>query len=200
MEERLLKIKKFQKVVSEIRDDSFVEEVIKVRGGENILDCIQCGVCSGSCHARFAMDFTPMQILKLINLGMEESVLSSQTIWICASCYACATRCPRGIDIPLLMSALKNMSLENGVVPDDETKAKFYKNFAEIIRKYGRMHEPELKLKLMSKTDLKEVYRNLILGFRLWRKGKVKRKAQKIDQIDKLSEMFKALLNEEESK
>lgn len=193
-------IKNFQKVVSEIRDDSFVEEIIKVRGGENILDCIQCGVCSGSCHARFAMDYSPMQIIKMIHLGMEKPVLSSQTIWICASCYACATRCPRGIDIPLLMSALKHMSLENEVVPDDETKAKFYKNFAEIIRKYGRMHEPELKLKLMSKTDLKEVYRNLILGFRLWRKGKVKRKAQKIDQIDKVSEMFKALLNEEESK
>ncbi|MFX1466839.1 MAG: 4Fe-4S dicluster domain-containing protein [Promethearchaeota archaeon] len=187
-------------VVSEVRDDSFVEEVNKKRGGEKVLDCIQCGVCSGSCHARFAMDYTPMQILKMIHLGMKEQVLSSQTIWICASCYACATRCPRGIDIPLIMSALKKLAIENNIVPEDESKTKFYKGFAEIIKKYGRLHEPELKMKLISKTDLRELFQNLRLGFRLWRKGKIKMQASKIKDKDAIPEMFEALLEKEDSK
>ena len=50
----------------------FVKEIMKVPGGENILDCIQCGVCNGSCPTRFAMDYSPMQIIKMIHLGMRE--------------------------------------------------------------------------------------------------------------------------------
>ncbi len=193
-----MKPKQFQKIVSEVRDQSFTEEVQKLRGGENILDCIQCGVCSGSCPARFAMDFSPMQIIKMIHLGMRDQVLSSSTIWICASCYTCATRCPRGIDIPMFMSALKNIAIKNGFASDDEIKPKFHKSFTEIIRKYGRMHEPELKMKLMRKSDLRELYQNAVLAFRLWRKGKVKLLAPRMDQLSHISEIFEDLLEKQE--
>jgi heterodisulfide reductase subunit C len=180
-------------------DPTFLEEVMKTPQGKKILDCIQCGVCAGSCHARFAMDYSPMQIFKMIHLGLREPVLSSSTIWICASCYTCATRCPRGIDIPMFMSTLKNMAIKNGEVSDSEIKPRFHKSFTEIIGKYGRIHEPELKMKLLPKTNLKELYRNAVLAFRLWRKGKVKFQPSKIDQIDQISEIFENLLKEEEA-
>ncbi len=184
------------KVTPEVRDDSFVKEIAKMRGGENVLDCIQCGVCSGSCHARFAMDYTPMQIIKMIHLGLKEKVLSSRTIWICASCYACATRCPRNIDIPLLMSALKQMSMKSASVSEGEVKARFHKDFTEIIRKYGRIYEPELKMRLISKTDLGEIYRNTLLALRLWRRGKIKVHPVRIKGIEDLSRIFESSLKE----
>jgi heterodisulfide reductase subunit C len=192
-----LKNTQFLRIVPEVRDSSFLREVMGTRGGENILDCIQCGVCGGSCHARFAMDYSPMQIIKMIHLGMREKALSSSTIWICASCYTCSTRCPRGIDIPMLMSALKNMAIRNGVVSDAEIKPKFHKIFTEIVGKYGRMYEPELKLKLLRKNDLREIYVNAVLAFKLWRKGKVRLSAPKIHQLNHISKIFENQLKEE---
>lgn len=175
----------------QVLDSSFVEEVSKTPGGENVLDCIQCGVCSGSCDARFAMDSSPMQIIKMIQLGMREQALSSSTIWICASCYTCATRCPRQIDIPLLMSSLKNMAIRTNTAPPNETKVKFHKSFTDTVKKNGRMHEADIMLDLLDKTNPKALYRKGLLAFRLWRKGKIKIRPTKVkdrDQISKISE------------
>jgi heterodisulfide reductase subunit C len=182
-------------------DPSFIEEVKKIRGGEKVLDCIQCGVCAGSCHARFAMDHSPMQIIKMAHLGMKQPVLESSTIWICASCYSCATRCPRGIDIPALMSGLKNMAMANNVPCAIKTKPKFHKAFTDIIKKYGRMHETQLQAKLINKTNPKELLQNASLAMRLWKKGKVKLQPPKLRNSSPIEAIFEnALKKEEEQK
>lgn len=193
-----MKVKMKPKITLQTVDPSFVEEVQKLPGGENVLDCIQCGVCSGSCDARFAMDYSPMQIIKMIHLGMKEEVLSSSTIWICAQCYTCATRCPRGIEIPLLMSTLKNIAIKTNAAPG-EKKLKFHKVFTDVIKKYGRISEIDIMLPLVSKTDLKELYKKGLLGFRLWRKGKVKIQPSKIEQLDQIVKIYEKTLKEGES-
>jgi len=187
-------------ITAKATDPTFIEEVMKMRGGENVLDCIQCGVCAGSCHARFAMDYSPMQIIKMIHLGIKRPVLESSTIWICASCYSCATRCPHGIDIPALMSGLKNMAMANNVPCAIETKPKFHKAFVEILRKYGRMHEPQLQVKLLNKTSPKELFRNASLGMRLWKKGKVKLQPSKLENSAAIEAIFENALKEEKQK
>jgi heterodisulfide reductase subunit C len=185
-------------ITPKIRDPSFLSEVKMMPGGENILDCIQCGVCAGSCPAAFAMDFFPVQINKMIHLGMKQTVLSSSTIWICALCYTCATRCPRGIDIPMLMSGLKNMAMKEGIPGKLEIKPKFHKSFAEIIKIRGRMHEPDLFMKITNKTDIRALFRNAMLGWRLLRKGKLKLAASEVKQKDQLLAIFNEALKEEE--
>src|SRR3972149_2994061 len=62
-----------------------LEEVMKLPGGDKVLECIQCGLCAGGCPTRFAMDCSPIQIMKMITLGMREEVLSSSTIWECST-------------------------------------------------------------------------------------------------------------------
>ncbi|MFQ6081377.1 MAG: 4Fe-4S dicluster domain-containing protein [Candidatus Bathyarchaeia archaeon] len=184
-------------ITPEIRTPSFLEEVMKMRGGENILDCIQCGVCAGSCPAAWAMDFFPIQINKLIHLGMKETVLSSSTIWVCASCYTCATRCPRGIDIPLLMSSLKNMAIKEGIPAKIEIKPRFHKSFAEVIKVRGRMHELDLFMRMTKKTDIKRLVDDALLGLRLLRKGKLKLVASEINQKDQLLSIYENATEEE---
>jgi heterodisulfide reductase subunit C len=193
-----MKVKIKPKITLQTVDPFFVEEVQGLPGGENVLDCIQCGVCSGSCDARFAMDYSPMQIIKMIHLGMKEEVLSSSTIWICAQCYTCATRCPRGIEIPLLMSTLKNIAIKIKATPG-EKKLKFHESFVNVIKKYGRINEIDIMLPLFSKTNLKELYQKGLLGFRLWRKGKVKIRPSKIKQLDQILKIYEKTLKEEES-
>ena len=86
-------------------------EKIKYLTGEDTIECYQCGICSGTCPMRFAMDKSPMQIIRMVNLGLEEAIFSSNTLWICSTCFACQTRCPRGIDIPTVLEALRQMTL-----------------------------------------------------------------------------------------
>jgi heterodisulfide reductase subunit C len=181
-------------------DSSFLGEMKKTAAGKRILDCIQCGICAGSCHARFAMDYSPMQIIKMTQLGLKEDVLASSTIWICASCYTCTSRCPRGIDIPLIMSSLKNKAIEDKVPAKIPTKPKFHKAFTEIVGKYGRMHEPQLQVKLMKKTNPKEVLNNMLFGLEMFRKGKVKITPSRIKHTKDIEAIFKSAQKKEEVK
>ena len=158
---------------------NFIKEVMKMPGGEKILDCIQCGSCSGGCPSLFAMDYSPMQIIKMINLGLKEEVLSSSTIWVCSLCYTCTTRCPRNIDFPTLMMSLRNKTIQEKLVKDC-VKSDFHKYFFESVNKYGRLHELEVMFKLMDKTNFGSLFHNIRFGFRFLKKGKVHLRASKI--------------------
>jgi len=159
----------------------FIKEVMKMPGGEKILECIQCGSCTGGCPAMFAMDYSPMQIIKMINLGMKEKVLSSSTLWVCSACYTCATRCPRNVNFTTLMMSLRNKAIRENLVKN-EANLKFHKYFFEVVNKYGRLHEPELLLNLLKKNDINSLRHNASLALRLLKKGKLQIRAPKTEQ------------------
>jgi heterodisulfide reductase subunit C len=95
----------------------FVRQVEEISGQE-LLDCNQCGRCGAGCPVAATMDLLPSQVVRMAQLGMEE-VLESNTIWICASCLTCVTRCPKGVDLPRLMEALRQVALRQGVTELD---------------------------------------------------------------------------------
>ena len=86
-----------------------VEEI----SGENIYACYQCGKCSAGCPFASAMDWLPNQVIRLVQLG-DEDALKSKTIWLCASCFTCVTRCPKGVDLSKVMEALRTILLRKG--------------------------------------------------------------------------------------
>ncbi len=57
------------------------------------------------------MDILPNQVIRLGQLGIED-VLDSQTIWTCAACLTCVARCPKGIDLPRVMEAMRVIKME----------------------------------------------------------------------------------------
>jgi len=95
----------------------FVRQVEEI-SGQDLLACNQCGKCSAGCPVVAAMDLLPSQVIRMAQLGMEE-VLESKTIWICASCLTCVARCPKGVDLPRLMEALRQIALRQGVAELD---------------------------------------------------------------------------------
>jgi heterodisulfide reductase subunit C len=84
---------------------------VQAISGENLFACNQCGKCSAGCPLSFQMDILPNQVIRLLQLGLEES-LDSQAIWICAACLTCVTRCPKGIDLPRIMEALRLIQMQ----------------------------------------------------------------------------------------
>ena len=92
----------------------FVKKVEQI-SGQLLVSCNQCGKCSAGCPMAFAMDLLPNQIIRLVQLGLEEDIASSKTIWFCASCFTCSVRCPRGVDLASVMEALRLITLRKNV-------------------------------------------------------------------------------------
>jgi len=63
----------------------------------------------------FVMDLLPNQVMRAVQLGLEEDIDNSRTAWLCASCLACTVRCPKGIDIAAVMEALRQVSLRRNI-------------------------------------------------------------------------------------
>ncbi len=91
-------------------NSSFVKKIIEI-SGQNVLDCYQCGKCSAGCPAVDQMDLLPNQIIRYIQLGFKDEVLKSKTPWICASCFTCNVRCPKGINIAEIIESVRLISL-----------------------------------------------------------------------------------------
>jgi heterodisulfide reductase subunit C2 len=89
----------------------FVGQIEEI-SGENLLACNQCGKCSAGCPVAFSLDILPNQVIRLAQLGIED-VLDCQTIWTCAACLTCVSRCPKGIDLPRVMEAMRIIFMES---------------------------------------------------------------------------------------
>ena len=92
----------------------FVKKVEEI-SGQTLPSCYQCGKCSAGCPMSFAMELLPNQVIRLVQLGLEEDIAKSNTIWICASCITCSLRCPRGVDLARVMEALRLITMRENI-------------------------------------------------------------------------------------
>lgn len=89
--------------------------------GQNLLACYQCGKCSAGCPAVSEMDILPNQIIRYAQLGFKDELMRSKSIWICASCFTCNARCPKGINIAEVIEAIRQILLRKS---EDHLKVK----------------------------------------------------------------------------
>jgi len=83
--------------------------------GQNLLSCYQCGKCSAGCPVASEMDLLPNQVIRLAQLGLIDELLNCKSIWLCASCFTCNVRCPRGVNIAEVMEALRLILLRQNI-------------------------------------------------------------------------------------
>ncbi len=129
--------------------NSFLQEVeANVEEGEWVKMCMQCGVCAGSCPLGNAWEHPPQEIFMMIRAGKREAVLSSDSMWMCTSCYNCIARCPRGLPITHIMHGLAHYAQRLGLVPKNQPTQKFAQKFWQNLNKKGRVNELKLGLSL----------------------------------------------------
>jgi heterodisulfide reductase subunit C len=120
---------------------NFLDEVSARTAGDSRLEmCIQCGTCGGSCPSSMDMDHTPRAVFALIFAGMRDEALSSNTPWICVSCYYCTVRCPQEVAITDIMYTLKSMAIQEKKYKES-TAPDFSQTFVDLVEEYGRSHE-----------------------------------------------------------
>lgn len=153
----------------------------------DVNECMQCAKCSAGCPVAFAMNILPHQVVRLCMLGAEDEVLSSRTIWICASCQTCSTRCPASIDIAGLMDALRKLARERGTVAEKDVET-FIRSFLKTVEKRGRVFELELIMRYNIGTG--NLLKDAALGPVLFRKGRVSLKPHKVEDSGAIKRIF----------
>lgn len=129
--------------------NSFLKEVeANVEEGDWVKMCMQCGVCAGSCPFGAHWDHPPQEIFMMIRAGKREEVLTSESMWMCTSCYNCIVRCPRELPITHIMHGLANYAHRLGIAPKMNPTRRFAKIFWDNIAKSGRVNELSLSIKL----------------------------------------------------
>lgn len=140
-------------------------------GKLNLAACLQCARCSSGCTMRQETDILPHRMNRMVLLGMEDELLASKAIWMCASCHACVSRCPMQVDTPALIDKLREVA---GDAPSEDLKK--IRAFNEIMlgsmKKFGRVYEFGLMGHYKLKT--RDFFRDLDKFATMLAKGKMK--------------------------
>ena len=178
-------------------DSGFAKKVASA-SGVDLFACYQCGKCTNGCPVTFAMDYHPHQIIRMVQLGLSEEILHAKSIWVCASCETCFTRCPNEIDIPRLMDYLKQWVLSQGEKPAEWSVAAFHQAFLSNIKNFGRVNEAFLMGAYQLKTakaekrlNVKEMLKNLKLGLQMLKRGRLSFIPQKTGGKEAVRKLFR---------
>ena len=155
-------------------------EQIEAEGPFQAGACFQCRKCTNGCPVTFAMDLYPDEVIRMVILGQRETVLACQTIWVCAACETCTTRCPNDVKIAEVMDCLKEMALREGVPSSQPCILALHETFLNNIKRWGRLFEttllPAYMLKsgeLLQKWNSGTLRYDLNLGRQMFSKGRV---------------------------
>ena len=82
------------------------EQVIRM-SGVNPRKCMKCGKCSATCPAFDEMEYHPHQFVSMVERGMIDELMASESLYKCLSCFACVERCPRNVEPAKLIEAVR---------------------------------------------------------------------------------------------
>ena len=165
------------RMVEKYRNDFLSEVEANVELGDWVKMCMQCGVCSGSCPLGKAWEHPPQELLMMIRAGKREAVLSSESMWMCTSCYNCVVRCPREVPVTHIMHGLATYAKRLGLQPKNQPTALFGDIFWNNLKKKGRVNELKLGLSLYFKdgigSGIREAMKKQKLGLNMLKAKRV---------------------------
>jgi len=82
-----------------------------------VSSCMSCGACTALCPAAEFYDFSPREIMTIVQEKDEEAIielLKSEMLWYCHQCGSCKTKCPRQNSPFGIISSLRQLSQIKG--------------------------------------------------------------------------------------
>ena len=95
----------------EINPDLLIE--IQKYGAFDVSKCYNCGTCTATCNLTSDKDGEafPRKFIRYAQVGVEEKLLSSKEIWLCAYCSDCSATCPRQAEPGEFMAAVRRYTI-----------------------------------------------------------------------------------------
>jgi heterodisulfide reductase subunit C len=85
-----------------------------------LANCFTCGECSSACPVSGERSvFDPRFLFRAINLGLQDELLHSPSIWLCIGCDRCTEACSQLVDGRAMIAALQEQALETSAVDAD---------------------------------------------------------------------------------
>jgi heterodisulfide reductase subunit C2 len=176
-------------------DAAFIEQVEK-ESEQKLSLCYQCGNCTAGCPFTEYFDYPVSQIMRLLQAGQKETILTSKAIWLCATCETCTTRCPCQIDVAQVMNALRIMARREGKVSEKDVKT-FYDAFLDSVRQHGRIFEMGILLSYNLRSG--NVLADADLGPKVMSRNKIHYLPRNIKGRDKVAQIFKRFKEKSDS-
>lgn len=102
-------------------NNNLKEQVLR-SSGVNVLKCMRCGKCSGTCPSYDEMEYHPHQFVYMVEKGDIETLMKSESIYKCLTCFACVERCPRNVEPAKVVEAVRLATIRkqgnNHLIPD----------------------------------------------------------------------------------
>lgn len=106
------------------KPDLILREKVLTKTGRGVADCFQCMKCTSGCTALKLLELKPHEIMRLVEWGFLDELVTSDIIWTCATCLKCTERCPQKASPYHAIMALRNIAVEKEVkVPEAYLKA-----------------------------------------------------------------------------
>lgn len=103
-------------------NNNLKEQVLR-SSGVNVLKCMRCGKCSGTCPSYDEMEYHPHQFVYMVEKGDIETLMNSKSIYKCLTCFACVDRCPRSVEPAKVVEAVRLATIRkqgnNHLIADD---------------------------------------------------------------------------------
>jgi heterodisulfide reductase subunit C len=175
---------------------TLMDEVIAQTGGKaiNLKTCLQCGTCAGSCPSGPDMDHSPRALFAMIESGLNDQVLQSNTPWYCVACYYCMVRCPQDIPITDIMYTLKRMAIDAGQFKriDKDKAPEFSETFCDYVENNGRSFELGVATRYHLRYHPLDAFKMATgMGLKLFTKGRMDLTPTKIKNISQLKSILK---------
>ncbi len=163
-------------------------EEVEARSEAEVSRCYHCGACANGCPFTGAMDYRPNQVLRLLQYGMRQEVLSCNTIWICVGCHTCSSECPMAIDIAAVMETLRHLAVEEGVAIARPDILDFHEAVLRSLESNGRAHK--LGIMLRHKVRTRSWFRDMDVGLRMLAKRKLDLRPSRIQALHEIKDLF----------
>jgi heterodisulfide reductase subunit C len=173
--------------------ETFLDEVNKRINGVPLQACYHCRKCTAGCPGAPYMEYNPNKVIKMIQNGQKDKVLSSSTIWLCMSCETCITRCPNNVDIARMMDVLRQMAIEEGVAAKEANVLKFHEAFLSSIKFGGRVHEMLMTVHYKLKSG--DLFGDVDIAPSLFLKGKLSLLPPRTKDLKSVKSIFEKTQN-----
>jgi Fe-S oxidoreductase len=81
-----------------------------------LLECIQCGMCTGSCPVSRKASLNIRKYMREVAVYAEITMHPQNELWSCTTCASCGIRCPKDINPYEFLIDVRSLAVEGGQI------------------------------------------------------------------------------------
>ena len=91
-----------------------LQQALEITEALKLRECIQCGMCTGSCPVSAKTPLNVRRVVRQIGLFYELPLEPVEALWACTTCGTCELRCPKELKPFEAVISLRSILVEEG--------------------------------------------------------------------------------------